>query len=48
LKFDAIFFDRMRLLSAGNPDGELSISEEEHIQTWCGARLAEFPSVQAL
>lgn len=45
LRFEAIFFDRMRLLSGGNPDARLAPSEGERIQAWCSARLCEFPAV---
>jgi hypothetical protein len=46
VRFDAVFLDRMRLLSGGNPDATLTPTEAERIQGWCATRMSEFPSVE--
>lgn len=46
VRFEAIFFDRMRLLSGGNPDATLTQAEAERIRGWCAARMSEFPPVK--
>lgn len=41
-RFDAVLFDRERLLSAGNPDTHLDGAAAAEIQKWCEDRCKEF------
>jgi hypothetical protein len=41
LKFEAVFFDRMRLFSRGNPDAHLPDSCRVEIEDWCRLRISE-------
>jgi hypothetical protein len=43
LRLNAVVLDRMRLLSAGNPDPLLDATAIPDIDAWCAARAAEFP-----
>lgn len=43
-RFEAIFFDRMRLFSSGNPDPELRDWVRDELRDWCVQRIAEFPN----
>ena len=43
-RFEAIFFDRMRLFSSGNPDAHLKRWARDELREWCEQRIAEFPS----
>jgi hypothetical protein len=44
-RLEAILLDRMRLLSAGNPDLRLDHAVVAEIDAWCSARAFEFPAL---
>jgi hypothetical protein len=44
-RLEAILLDRMRLLSAGNPDPRLDGGVAAELDAWCAARALEFPAL---
>jgi hypothetical protein len=43
MRLEAVLFDRLRLLSRGNPDALLHPETSKELKKWCNARLRELP-----